>query len=341
MSEKNRDNYTIKLLILIAAFVVVFLASFFLGRYRINPFTAIKIIAGRVLPIQRTWTAAQESVVINIRLPRIIAAALIGASLSVAGAAYQGMFRNPMVSPDLLGASTGAGFGAALAIILGASYFATTLMSFLFGLVAVFLAYIISKASRIRTTLSMVLAGIVVGSLFQSGTSFIKLIADTESQLPAITYWLMGSLTSIKHRDVQFVLIPIIVGLVPLFLLRWRINILTVSEAEARSMGIQTKALRLAVICSATLITAASVSISGMIGWIGLVIPHFCRILFGQNYKRLIPTSALLGATYLMFVDNLARTMTSAEIPIGILTAFVGAPVFIWLIIKGGSIRDD
>lgn len=337
MKTKSEDHYRTKLLILILTFITIFLASFFIGRYKVSPFTAIKIMLGQVLPLGKTWSSAEQSVVLNIRLPRILAASLIGASLSVAGVAFQGMFRNPMVSPDLLGASTGAGFGAALAILLGASYFTTTLFSFIFGLVAVFLAYFISKASKTRTTLSLVLAGIVVGSLFQSGTSFIKLIADTESQLPAITYWLMGSLTSIKSRDVQFAFLPIIIGLIPLLLLRWRINILTVSEAEAKSLGIQTSRLRLVVIICATLITSASVSISGMIGWVGLVIPHFCRMIFGQNYKRLIPTSAIMGAAYLTLVDNIARTLTSAEIPIGILTAFVGAPFFILLIVKGGA----
>lgn len=336
----EQDHYHRKLTLLGIIFLLVFFSSFFLGRYPVMPTEALKIMVGKVLPITKTWTNAEETIVLNVRLPRILAAALIGAGLSVAGAAYQGMFRNPMVSPDLLGASTGAGFGAALAILLGASYFMVTLTSFLFGLLAVFLAFTISRTSRIRTTLAMVLSGIVVGSLFQSGTSFIKLIADTESQLPAITYWLMGSLTSIKHRDVQFASIPILLGLLPIFLLRWRINILTISEAEARSLGIQTDRLRFTIILAATLVTAAAVSVSGMIGWVGLVIPHFCRILFGQNYKRLIPTSALLGATYLIFIDNLARTLTTSEIPIGILTAFIGAPVFIYLIIHGGTTRD-
>jgi iron complex transport system permease protein len=302
---------------------------------------ALKIMISRVVPIPRTWLPTEEIVVLNIRLPRILAAGLIGAGLSVAGAAYQGIFRNPMVSPDLLGASNGAGFGAALAILLGAGYFIITLSSFVFGLVAVFLSFSISKASRIRSTMAMVLSGIVVRSLFQSGTSFIKLIADTESQLPAITYWLMGSLVSIKPKDILFASGPIIFGLITIFLLRWRINILTVSEAEARSLGVHTGRLRFIIIISATLITAAAVSISGMIGWVGLVIPHFCRIIFGQNYKRLIPTSALMGASYLIFVDNMARTLVTSEIPIGILTAFIGAPVFIYLIIRGGNIRDN
>lgn len=341
MKNNTADHYGLKLVLLAAAFVFVFFSSFFLGRYSMSLSTVLKIMISRVVPIPRTWLPTEEIVVLNIRLPRILAAGLIGAGLSVAGAAYQGIFRNPMVSPDLLGASNGAGFGAALAILLGAGYFIITLSSFVFGLVAVFLSFSISKASRIRSTMAMVLSGIVVRSLFQSGTSFIKLIADTESQLPAITYWLMGSLVSIKPKDILFASGPIIFGLITIFLLRWRINILTVSEAEARSLGVHTGRLRFIIIISATLITAAAVSISGMIGWVGLVIPHFSRIIFGQNYKRLIPTSALMGASYLIFVDNMARTLVTSEIPIGILTAFIGAPVFIYLIIRGGNIRDN
>ena len=265
----------------------------------------------------------------------------IGAALSAAGASYQAMFRNPMVSPDLLGASTGAGFGAALGLLFGLGYGAITGLSFGFGLLAVLLAYLISRVSKIQTTLAMVLAGVMISSLFTSGTSFIKLVADPTDQLPAITYWLMGSLTSIKARDVQFAVLPILVGLIPLWLLRWRVNLLTVSEAEARSMGVDTTRLRVVVVLCATLMTAGSVAISGMIGWVGLVIPHFGRMIFGQDYRRLLPASSLLGATFLMVVDNLARTITTSEIPLGILTSFVGAPVFLYLILSGGTQRGD
>ena len=250
------------------------------------------------------------------------------------------MFRNPMVSPDLLGASTGACFGAALAILLGASYAVITASSFLFGLAAVGLTYLVGRLSRIRSTLAMVLAGMMVGSLFSAGTSFIKLVADTTDQLPAITYWLMGALTSVRLDDLHFAMVPILCGLIPLFFLRWRLNLLTVSEAEARSMGVNTRLLRLLVILCATLATAASVSISGMIGWVGLVIPHICRLLVGQDAQRLLPCSMLLGASFLMLVDDLARCLAASEIPLGILTAFVGAPLFLYLIVKGGRRHD-
>ncbi|MCQ2412072.1 MAG: iron ABC transporter permease [Sphaerochaetaceae bacterium] len=340
-SLDRKPSYRIRFSLLAIACFVVFFLSFFLGRYPVNPFVALRILFSKIIPaIPKTWTNQQEIVVTSIRFPRIACAALVGAALSVAGACYQGMFRNPMVSPDLLGASTGAGFGAALAILLGGSYLAITLSSFAFGLAAVFLALLVSKASRMQSALALVLAGVMIGSLFSSGTSFVKLVADTESQLPEITYWLMGSLSTAKNKDLLFALVPIVVGLVPLALLSWRLNLLTVSEQEAKSMGIETAKLRAVVILCSTLMTAASVSISGMIGWVGLVIPHFCRILFGQDFRRLIPASALLGATYLMVVDDLARVLTATEIPLGILTAFVGAPVFLYLIISGGTQRE-
>ena len=344
--------------LLLAGFVLVFLVSFAVGRYSVAPGKTCCILldallrrAGELanrLPFADAewglapfWTSAEAAVVLNVRLPRILAAALIGAALSVAGVSYQGMFRNPMVSPDLLGASTGAGFGAALALLLSMNYFAVTLSAFLFGLAAVMLAYLISRRSRMDITLSMVLAGMMISSLFTSGTSLIKLLADTESQLPAITYWLMGSLTSVRGRDVRFAALPILLGILPLLLLRWRINLLTLSEAEARSMGVDTRRLRLTVIFCATLMTAASVSISGMIGWVGLVIPHFCRMIFGYDYRRLLPASALLGGAFLMLVDDLARTIATSEIPLGILTSFVGAPVFLYLILSGGHDHGD
>ena len=273
--EKTGRRCVLILLILLAA---VFFLSFLLGRYRVSALQTARLLADRALSgvsrghlrLAPTWTPEEASVVIQIRLPRILSAALIGAALSAAGASYQAMFRNPMVSPDLLGASTGACFGAALAILLGASYAVITAGSFLFGLAAVGLTYLVGRLSRMRSNLAMVLAGVMVGSLFSAGTSFIKLVADTNEQLPAITYWLMGALTAVRLDDLHFAMDPILLGLIPLFFLRWRLNLLTISEAEARSMGVNTKLLRLAVIVCATLATAASVSISGMIGWVGL-----------------------------------------------------------------------
>ena len=341
------DRSARRFAVLTAAFLFIFFGAFTVGRYAVRVDKTVCILLDGALRavsharwgLAAFWTDAESAVVLNVRLPRILAASLIGAALSVAGVSYQGMFRNPMVSPDLLGASTGAGFGAALALFLSLSYFGVTLSAFCFGLAAVLLSYLISRKSRMDSTLSMVLAGMMISSLFTSGTSLIKLVADTENQLPAITYWLMGALTAVRLDDLHFAMVPILLGLIPLFFLRWRLNLLTISEAEARSMGVNTKLLRLAVIVCATLATAASVSISGMIGWVGLVIPHICRLLVGQNTRLLLPCSMLLGASFLMLVDDLARCLTTGEIPLGILTALVGAPLFLYLIVKGGA-RD-
>ena len=346
---KKRKVCDRQLWLLAALSLAVFVLTFAVGRYAVRVDKTVCILLDSALRklsrgawgLAQLWTDTEATIVLNVRLPRILAAALVGAALSTAGVCYQGMFRNPMVSPDLLGASTGAGFGAALAILCAAGYLAITLSAFFFGLAAVLLAYLISRKSRLEEALSMVLAGMMISSLFTAGTSFIKLVADTDNQLPAITYWLMGSLTSVRAQDVRFAALPILIGLIPLLLLRWRINLLTLSDAEARSLGVDTRRLRLVVIVCATLMTAASVAISGMIGWVGLVIPHFCRILFGYDYRRLLPGCVMLGASFLMVVDTLARTLTTSEIPLGILTSFVGAPVFLYLILKGGADRAD
>ncbi|MBR0455508.1 MAG: iron ABC transporter permease [Firmicutes bacterium] len=340
-SDKPKSKFRMKTIILVIVFVVVFFGSFMLGKYPIMPDELIKILLSRVFDIQQTWSGAAEKVVFEIRLPRVLAAGLVGASLAVAGVCYQGMFQNPMVSPGILGASSGAGCGAALAILLGFSYYAISLTAFIFGLGAVMIAYGISRVSKINPILAMVLAGMLISSLFSSGTSFIKLVADTQEALPAITYWLMGSLVSIQPDDITFAIGPVVVGMLPLILLRWRINLLTVGEEEALSMGIDTTKLRLIVIVCATLLTAISVSISGVIGWVGLVIPHFCRMIFGYDYRRLIPTNILFGATFLIVVDDVARNTITGEIPIGILTSFIGAPIFVYLILTGGAIRGD
>ncbi len=350
MEFDRSRRYRRRFWILGLAFAAVFFASFLLGRYAVAPGTLFRVLSHACLaPVRKlfglkaaaqTWTGTEQAVIMNIRLPRVALAAVVGAALSAAGASYQGMFRNPMVSPDILGASNGAGFGAALGILLSFGYFGITVSAFLFGIGAVALAWLVSRVSRMNATLSMVLAGIVVGSLFSAGTSFVKLVADTNDQLPAITYWLMGSLASTKKRDLLFALIPVILGTAPLILLRWKINFLTLGEEEAKSLGINTTRLRLVIVICATLITAASVAVSGLIGWIGLVIPHFARMLFGHDYKRLLPASMLLGAAFLVVVDNIARLAAASEIPLGILTSFVGAPVFVWLMVRGGADRE-
>ncbi len=337
----QKGKYKTKFLILIIIFIVVFLVSLTLGQYSLSMEDFFKVIWSKMpwTDIAATWDPLAENILFQIRFPRVVAAVLIGASLSVSGLCYQGMFRNPIVSPDILGASTGAGFGASLAIVMSAGYLTVCTTSFAFGLGAVLMAYMVSRFSKGDETLALILGGMVIASLFSAGSSFVKLVADTNEQLPAITYWLMGSLTSIEPDNIRFIILPMIIGIVPLILLRWRLNLLTVQEESAKSVGINLKRLRFIVIICATLLTAVSVSVSGMIGWVGLVIPHFCRMIFGYDYRRLVPASLLFGGVFLLAVDNVSRLTFTQEIPLGILTSVIGAPIFLYLLIKKGGKR--
>jgi iron complex transport system permease protein len=277
------------------------------------------------------------TVILNIRLPRIAMACIVGCSLAAAGAAYQGVFQNPMASPDILGATQGAAFGAALALLLGMPSQVVTAFSFAVGMAAVGLVWFIGMRTGGKRVLGLILTGIMIGSLFSAGTSFLKLVADPSDQLPAITYWLMGSLVGTTGKNVLTAAVPIAVGLAPLLIFRWRLNILTMGDDEAQSLGVEADKLRKAIVLCSTLVTAAAVSMTGMIGWVGLVVPHLARRLVGNDYRYLMPSSMLLGALFLLLVDNLARSVLSSEIPIGILTAFIGAPFFLYLITKGGE----
>lgn len=319
---------------LTALLVAAFLLSFVLGRYDVPLLQVVRILLSPLLPLEKTWTDNMAVAVLNVRLPRIVLACAVGAALSAAGTAYQAVFRNPMAAPDILGASSGACFGAALAILLGITHLGVTALAFAASLVTVALVYLVARRIRGDQVVNLLLAGIMISSLFSSGTSYIKLVADPSDQLPAITYWLMGSLSGTRGEDVLFVLLPMAAGLIPLLLLRWRVNLLTLGEEEARSIGVNTRALRLVVIVCATVLTAASVAAAGMIGWVGLVIPHLSRKLVGSDCRRLLPASALLGATFLLLVDDISRNLLAVEIPIGILTAFVGAPFFLYLMTK-------
>jgi iron complex transport system permease protein len=277
-----------------------------------------------------------DTVLFSVRLPRIGAALLVGAALSAAGAVYQGLFRNPLVSPDILGVSTGAGLGAAAGIFLSLPVIAIQGMAFVTGLATVALVYAAATAVRgHEPTLVLVLSGVVIGALAGACLSLIKILADPYDQLPAITFWLLGSLASVQPADVVAAAPAVLLSLVPLVLLRWRMNVLSLGDEEAAALGIDPRRLRVLFIAAATLMTASVVAISGVIGWVGLVIPHIARLLVGPNFNRLLPASMLMGAGYLLIVDTLARTMAATETPLGILTAFVGAPVFIWLLASG------
>lgn len=312
-----------------AALIAIILVSFALGRYSVSPW---ELVQGVIRHFQDAVVTQEElsldKVIFNIRVPRICLVVLVGAALASAGASFQGMFRNPLVSPDLLGASAGASLGACLGMLLGFSGLVTQLMAFATGLIAVAMAVFLNKMVRYDKLLGLVLGGILVSTLFQAGTSIVKLAADVNDKLPAITYWLMGSFAGANLNDLSIAIVPMIVGFVLLLLERWKLNVLSLGEEEARSLGVNTKRTRLIVIVAATLLTSVSVAVSGVIGWIGLIIPHLARALVGPNYKRLLPASMLLGATYLLIVDDIARCLLSMEIPIGILTAILGVPFF-------------
>ena len=322
--------------IFVVILIVCILASFVFGRYPVPFKQLMGIIFGKLefLHIEKSWTDAQYIAVWNVRMPRILLAVFTGACLSAAGAAYQGVFQNPMAAPDILGASAGAGFGAALAIYLGLGSWMITFFAFGAGLATVAAVMLVSKYAKGEHVLSIVLAGIMVSSLLQSGTSYIKLVADPTNKLPAITYWLMGSLAGATNRELGLAVWPMSAGITVLFLLRWRLNILAAGDDDARSLGVNPDRVRLTVIISATLVTAASVSVSGVIGWVGLVIPHMMRRLVGSDYRYLMPMSVIGGGLFLLLVDNFSRNFPGGEIPIGILTAFIGAPFFLLLITR-------
>jgi len=317
--------------------VVVAMSSLMLGQMRIPPGKIVRILASRFFPMEPTWTLTLESVLFDVRLPRLLAGILVGAGLSVSGAAFQGLFRNPLVSPHILGVSAGAGLGAALAILFFGNIVAVQVLSFVFGLLAVMMTYGLSRVYKTTPVLMLVLSGIIIGALFSAATSLLKYIADPVNNMPSIVFWLLGSLNNASNKDMIIVGPIIIVGIVILLLIRWRINLLAMGEEDARALGVDTGRIRATIIICATMISAASVSIGGIIGWIGLVIPHIGRILVGPDNKRLLPVATLIGASYLVAVDTIARTAMETEIPIGILTAMVGAPIFAYLLRKNRS----
>ena len=344
LDGKGREtNYALRMMTASILLVLLFIVSFLLGRYPITPAELFGMLGDNILSLfgsgtDQFWTDQTEAVFFSVRLPRILLACMVGCCISAAGAAYQGTFQNPMAAPDILGASSGAAFGAALAILLRFPYWGIMASAFAFSIITVALVMMVSKFSGTSRVLGLILGGIIISSLFTAGTSFIKLVADPNDQLPQITYWLMGSLAESKMSQVGFVCIPMLLGIIPLVLLRWRINILTLGDAEASSMGVDSKRVRAIVIFCATLITAASVSVSGMIGWVGLVVPHLARRLIGNNYMRLLPMTMVIGALFLLGVDDISRNLMATEIPLGILTSLVGAPFFLYLLTRKGEV---
>jgi len=306
--------------------------AFAVGRYPVSLSEIVSLLASKITGSANTLPSNVETVVMQVRGPRVLAALVVGAALAAAGTAYQGMFRNPLVSPDILGVSTGAALGAVLAIFFSQGILVIQLFAFTGGLAAVGLVYWIG--SRLRghdPLLALVLTGVVIGTLLCSVIALLKYLADPYNQLPAITYWLLGSLAAIAPRDLGAAAPLALAGLAPMLLLRWRMNLLALPDDEARSLGVDTRKLRTLIVAAATLMTAAAVAVSGIIGWVGLLIPHAARLLVGPDFGRLLPLAMLLGAAFLLGVDTLCRTLATIEVPPGVLTALIGTPFFLWL----------
>jgi iron complex transport system permease protein len=331
MRFKRASAVIVLLSLLLAAAAAL---SLTLGRYPIP----LGALAGRLVGLHDFDSARTEAILFNVRLPRILLACLVGAALAAAGAAYQGVFQNPLASQDILGASGGAAAGATLAILLRLPAALITLFAFSASLATIALVMFIGERVRGKKILGLILAGLMISSLNSALISFMKLVADPDSVLPEIVYWLMGSLAKTKPQSLGFAAPPILLGLAPLVIFRWRVNLLTVSEDEARSMGVNVRRLRRVVVIAATLITAGAVSVSGIIGWAGLVIPHLARRFVGNNYQSLLPASMLGGALFILCIDNITRILFTVEIPLGILTSLAGAPFFLWLITRKGDV---
>jgi iron complex transport system permease protein len=329
VSRSALPGTLIALGVLAAGFAVAFLV----GRFPVSSSDIVSVLWSKIAGDASGASPATEAVILQVRGPRVLAAFLVGAALAIAGTAFQGLFRNPLVSPDILGASSGAALGAVLGIYWSLGMLAIQFFAFVGGLVAVAAVYLIGSSIRTRDpVLVLVLAGVVVGSLLGAGVGLIKYLADPYNQLPAMTFWLLGSLAATNVSDLVPLLGPVLLGSLVLLVLRHRMNVMSLPEEEARALGVPTGPLRIAIVAAATLVTSASVATAGIIGWVGLVVPHVARSLVGPDFARLLPVAAILGGGFLLFIDTIARTMAQIEVPLGILTAVIGTPFFIWLL---------
>lgn len=313
--------------------VGVAFASLMIGPYDIGPLEVLKILAGKLWPGWEALDSMAVGMILQVRLPRIMASAMIGAGLSVSGAVFQGLFKNPLASPYTLGVSNGAGFGAALAILLSGGVVLVQVFAVGFGMLSLGIVFVLAARSR-RSAVTLVLAGMLVGALFSSLISLLKFIADPYEKLPQIVFWLMGSFSSVDYPELRRILPFYIISLAVLHLFRWRLNILSLGDREAQSMGVNVRADRAVVIAAGSVLTALSVSVAGVVGWVGIVVPHLARLLVGPDFRVLLPVSVSLGASYLSLIDGICRTLTASEIPLGVVTGIVGAPLFIYFIYK-------
>lgn len=316
---------------------LIFIWSISTGRYDLNIISVFKIIVNKILNRDIKDYEQPIKVLKTLRIPRAVGALLVGASLSISGGTYQGVFKNPLVSPNLLGVSAGAAVGSGIAILLNKGILGIQIFSFLGGIIAVYLTAKIPELLRNASDLMLVLTGIIISGVMNSIMGIIKYVADSETQLPAITYWQMGSLARISEKDILILGPIMVVSIGLLILLSWKINILSLGDKEAQTLGVNVKKLRKFIIILSTLLTASSVSIAGTIGWIGLVIPHFTRIIIGPDNTKMLPLSTIFGAIFLILVDTLARGISASEIPISILTGLIGAPLYLYLLVKQGT----
>jgi iron complex transport system permease protein len=331
MAEQARLRRVIA--VLSSLLIAFFLGALVMGRFHVPFKEVVRILAVRIFPLRPTWTDQMENVVMNIRLPRVCGAVLVGWALAASGAAYQGMFRNLLISPDLLGVSAGACVGAAAAILLHLGSWYVQVFALAGGLLAVAVTVVIPNLFKNGSSLMLVLAGVIVSGFMNAILGILKYAADPESELASIIYWTMGSLSSVRLSDIAAVSSGVLIPLLILLLLRWRVNLLALGDQEAYSLGVNTKALRFGIVLCATVITASAICLSGTVGWVGLIIPHLGRLLVGQDNRKLMPVSVLLGGIFMLFVDTVARNLTGSEIPLSILTGLIGAPLFIWLLL--------
>ena len=324
---KRIAQSTIFILLPIAAVVI----SLCVGAYQVSVPDVFRILVSNFTGNTEGLEPMAISMIMKVRMPRILGALLVGAGLSVSGAVFQGMFSNPLADPYTLGVSNGAGFGAGLAIILSLSSAGIQIMAMAFGMAAVGLTFLLSIKNS-RSTVTLILSGMLVSALFSSLVSLIKFTADPFDKLPQIIYWLMGTLVSVNYRELLFILPAYAASMMVLILFRWRINVLSMGSTQAKSFGIDVRRDRIVVILASTLLTSLVVSISGIIGWVGIVIPHLDRVIVGPDFRKLMPASISLGICYLIVIDDLCRTLTSMEIPIGVITGIIGIPLFVYFI---------
>lgn len=332
--DPTRRTRLVLIPLLVLGALLIAVVALAIGRSFVPPIEVLRMIAGQFLPLEQTWYPKEATVVFDVRLPRVILSFLVGAALALAGAVLQGVFRNPLVSPQVLGVSAGASFGGVLVMILGLGSAWIVGGAFVFGLTALLLVMMIGRVSSSSPLLMIVLGGVVVSALFSALVSLLTYVSDPYTQLPSITFWLLGSLATASYAKVLTVLIPLLTGGVAIFALRWRLNVLSLGDEDAAALGVSPRATRNVLLVAVALLTAGAVAVSGVVGWVGLLVPHIARLIVGNDNRVLLPASFVIGGGYLTLVDTLSRSVTSTEIPLGILTAVIGAPFFILLLTR-------